>query len=100
MEPVAALLFMVTCTPDLVVCREKAEPVRTYATMTECTTEKQRFKAPGEGNRRVVARCVDIEPASYSTDAAVSWFLGPAGTLELDVTFENPQVASTSNGLG
>jgi hypothetical protein len=93
MEPIAALLFTLTCTPDLLVCREPQEPTHGYASMDACLAEKISIEKHAARDQRTIARCTEFSPTADPADATVAWYVGPAGKLELELRYETVQTA-------
>ena len=93
MEPIAALLFTLTCRPDLLLCREPQEPTHGYASMDACLAERSSIEKHAAQDQRIIARCTDFSPTAEPSRTAVSWYVGPAGKLELELRYENVQTA-------
>ncbi len=95
MEHIAAILLLVGCSDDMLVCRELPAQVPVYETAAECEasleTSMIRFSA---SYPQIVGQCVDVDPALEESDAELVWSISANGTFM--ASFEQPvvQVAS------
>lgn len=96
MEHIAAVLFIVGCSPDLAQCRELPAPTPIFETTQECTSE-QPFaledlagKAP-----RILGTCIAVDPAMEEEDGEIVWNITADGKLQ--ASLEQPSVAIAAN---
>jgi len=84
MEHIAALLLIVGCSAS--ECRELPAPVPVFETLEECEMELQPALAAWAARHpRVLARCVEVDPAMEEEDAELVWEIAPDGTLEASI---------------
>lgn len=94
MEHIAALLLVVGCSGDLGDCREITPPEAVFETMEACDEKiGPTWKALGESQPRVFAKCVFVDPAQPEEDAQLNWEVTKAGQLEAEITFGSAAVA-------
>ena len=95
MEHIAAILLLVGCSDDMLMCRELQAPVPVYETVAECEagleTQMIRFSS---SYPQIVGQCVNDDPALEESDAELVWSIAADGTFL--ASFEEPvvQVAS------
>jgi hypothetical protein len=93
MEHIAALLLIVGCSAS--ECRELPAPVPVFETLEECEMELQPALAAWAARHpRVLARCVEVDPAMEEEDAELVWEIAPDGTLEASIVASGVDVAS------
>ncbi len=95
MEHIAALLLLVGCSDDMLVCRELQVPRPVYETAAECEAGLDAQMIRFSSNfPQLVGQCVNIDPALEETDAELVWRIAADGTFL--ASFEEPlvQVAS------
>ncbi|EKF18804.1 hypothetical protein [Nitratireductor pacificus] len=83
MEHIAALLLMVGCSDSLAECRELPAPAPTvYETVEECEADKPVLLREMDGTApRVIATCIETDPALEYEEAILEWDVTQSGTL-------------------
>lgn len=83
MEHIAALLLMVGCSDSLAECRELPTPAPViYETLEECEADKPMMLREMNGNApRIIAACVETDPALEYEDATLEWDVTRDGRL-------------------
>jgi len=96
MEHIAAVLFIVGCSPDLAQCRELPAPTPIFETAQECASERP-FALEDLAARapRVLATCIALDPADEEEDGEIDWTITPDGRLA--ASFEKPSVMIAAN---
>lgn len=93
MEHIAALLLIVACSGT--DCRELPAPVPVFETLEECQVELQPVvSAYAARHPRVLAKCVEVDPAMEEEDAELVWGIAEDGTLEASITTSGVEVAA------
>lgn len=83
MEHIAALLLVIGCSGDLGDCREIPVDVPIFETREECRNALREI--PETGNQdtpRIMATCVNVDPALVYDDAELVWHVDADGRLE------------------
>ena len=96
MEHIAAVLFIVGCSPDLAQCRELPAPTPIFETAQDCTSERP-FALEDLAGRapRVLATCIAVDPALEEEDGEIVWSVTPAGRL--NAAIGQPSVMMAAN---
>jgi hypothetical protein len=95
MEHIAALLLIIGCSEDLAQCKELPAPIPVYETVEECQGDLPIAIRMVSGTaQKIVAQCVEVDPAMEEEDAELVWDINPDGTLHASV--EVPQVIVAS----
>lgn len=95
MEHIAALLLIIGCSNDLAQCKELPAPVPVYETVEECQGDLPIAIRIVTGTaQKIMAQCVEVDPALEEEDAELVWDINPDGTLSASV--EVPQVVVAS----
>jgi len=100
MEHIAALLLIVGCSDDLLLCIELPAPVPVYEAAEDCNRELPNSLEAFTGQYgRLFARCVPVDPALEEEDAELTWDVHPDGTLvaSIEIVPANVMVASNSH---
>lgn len=95
MEHIAALLLVVSCTQNLSDCREVAPPTALFEAFEDCQSaipEALRSLAPQ--HPRLVAKCLEVDPALEDDYDQLTWHVLPNGTLEAKLSISNVMTAS------
>lgn len=95
MEHIAAVLFIVGCSPDLAQCRELPAPTPIFETGEDCASE-QPFALEDLAGRapRVLGTCIAVDPAMEEEDGEIVWSI-TNGRLQASV--EKPSVMIAAN---
>lgn len=100
MEHIAAILLVVGCSGDLQECSELPAPVPLYETAEECSADVAATRRVLDGwAERVIARCVDVDPALAEEDAELVWDVTPDGVLHASVEVPGYLVASNNKAV-
>lgn len=96
MEHIAAVLFIVGCSPDLAQCHELPAPAPIFETAQDCASE-QPFALEDMAGRapRVLATCIAVDPADEEENGEIDWTVTPAGGLT--ASFGRPSVMLAAN---
>lgn len=98
MEHIAALLLIVGCSNDLAECRELPAPAPIFETAGECMEALPRGIESFAGRYpRVIARCIDVDPALEEDYAELTWDVTKDGVLVASLETA-AMVASNSAG--
>lgn len=104
MEPIAAILFMVSCNPNMIVCREQPAPTAAYDNLGECEVAKTVVTRHVERDGKVtVATCVAVDEDLLESDAEIIWYVNRVGDLKVEISPTSPdvdQIADASNVVG
>lgn len=95
MEHIAAILLLVGCTDDMLVCRELPAPAPVYESIEECENQIEASMI-SFSNRfpQVLGQCFDVDPALEETDAELVWSIAADGTFL--ASFEQPEIQIAS----
>lgn len=95
MEHIAAILLLVGCSDDMLVCRELPAPVPVYETVAECESGlDSSMTSFSDAFPQIVGQCINVDPALEESNAELVWSIAADGTFL--ASFEEPvvQVAS------
>ncbi|QPC85721.1 hypothetical protein GA830_02470 [Mesorhizobium sp. NBSH29] len=82
MEHIAALLLIIGCSNDLGECKELPAPAPIFETAGECMEALPEGIATYAGRHpRVIARCIDVDPAMEEEYAELTWDVTKEGVL-------------------
>lgn len=91
MEHIAAILLLVGCSDDMLVCRELPAPTPIYETAEECEAEiEASMIAFSDRFPQVLGQCVATDPALEELDAELVWRVSADGTFL--ASYEQPVV--------
>jgi hypothetical protein len=83
MNPATVLMLLVTCSPDLLLCREETQADTRYESMADCqgqiASEIARFS---NGDRRAFAVCHDYGSKPYEIGEDSFWHVSADGDLK------------------
>lgn len=95
MEHIAAILLLIGCSDDMLVCRELPAPAPAYETVEEC---EQQIEASmisfTDRFPQVLGQCVQVDPALEGTDAELVWSIAADGTFLASIEQPTIQVAA------
>lgn len=87
MEQFAVFLFLISCDPQLQVCREVPADTVAYDSIDECRAEKAIALRHGEHpDETLFARCVSVDPEVLEADAEIAWYIDRGGRLEVEIS--------------
>lgn len=82
MEHIAALLLIIGCSGSADSCRELPAPTTVFETSVECDEQLPVSKRQFEGRfDKVLATCIQLDPALEYEDAELVWDITPEGEL-------------------
>lgn len=88
MEPVTAIMLLLSCNDDLGMCREAARSASHYASVEICEDDLLRqMKSAGDGPQRI-GQCLALEPSQDPRSVKLRWHLTRAGDLVATVEAE------------
>ena len=95
MEHIAAILLLIGCSDDMLVCREMPVPTPVYETIEECESEiEASMISASDRFPQILGQCISIDPALEETDAELVWSIAADGTFL--ASFEQPTVQVAS----
>jgi hypothetical protein len=98
MEHIAALLLIIGCSNDLAQCKELPAPIPVYETVEECQGDLPiAIRMVTETAQKIMAQCVEVDPALEEEDAELVWDINPDGTLYASVEVPQVMVASEAH---
>ncbi|MCX8567660.1 hypothetical protein [Aminobacter sp. MET-1] len=95
MEHIAALLLVVSCSPDLSGCREIPAPTPLFEVFEDCQAElPQAIRTLAPKHPRLFAKCLEVDPALEDDYDQLTWNVLPNGTLEAKLSVSEVITAS------
>lgn len=97
MEHIAALLLVVSCSPDLSGCREVTPPTAVFEVFDECQSElPQALRTLAPQNARLFAKCLEVDPELEDDYDQLTWKVMPNGTLLADLSVSGVVTAANT----
>jgi len=81
METIFAVMLLLGCDQSMMVCRQTADPVRTYHSMDACQADARLSARFGSQFQRPVITCLAVDGATRAQEIAIDWHIDPAGEL-------------------
>lgn len=81
METVFAVMLLLGCDQSMMVCRQTADPVRTYHSMDACRADARLEARFGSDFQRPIVTCLHVDGASVEQEIAIDWHIDRAGEL-------------------
>ncbi|WP_269931298.1 hypothetical protein [Aminobacter sp. HY435] len=96
MEHIAALLLVVSCSPDLSGCREVAPPTAVFEAFDDCESElPEALRTLAPQHPRLFAKCLQVDPALEDDYDQLTWKVLPNGALVADLSVSGVVTASS-----
>lgn len=97
MEHIAALLLVVSCSPDLTGCREVTPPTAVFEAFDDCQSQlPQALRTLAPDNSRLFAKCLQVDPALEDDYDQLTWKVMPNGTFLADLSISGVVTASNT----
>lgn len=96
MEHIAAILLLIGCSDDMLVCRELPAPTPVYETVEECEAGiEASMISLSDRFPQVLGQCINVDPILEESDAELVWSIAADGTFL--ASFEEPVIQVASN---
>ncbi|PYE88723.1 hypothetical protein [Phyllobacterium leguminum] len=97
MQHLAAIMVLISCSNDLVVCNERPAPTVSYETIATCKAElKPAMDNLAAESTRPYGKCVEVDPEMMERDAAVYWEIDKNDELQVTIREEHEDPAVTA----
>ncbi|MCB1475047.1 MAG: hypothetical protein H6883_13565 [Rhodobiaceae bacterium] len=81
MEPVTALMLLITCNDDMRVCREAARSAQEYVSVAACEEGLEKaLKRVDDGPQRI-GQCLPIAAGHSPSEVSLIWHMSRRGEL-------------------
>lgn len=86
MEHIAAFLLIIGCSNGVAECRELPAPTPVFETVEDCEALRQPATAAYAARfKRVLSRCIEVDPALEYENATIVWDVSPKHGLRATV---------------
>lgn len=83
MDPASVLMLLVTCSPDLLLCREETRADIRYGSMADCQGKiESEIARLSKGNQRAFAVCHEYGTKPYKIGEDSFWHVSADGNLK------------------
>lgn len=97
MEQIVALMLLVSCSDDLLSCKEIPTPTVSYQTVHSCNAEMSKLIANHSLDHFILGTCVTADASAFYRDATLVWDISISGKLSAELVMSNQDVIASAS---